>query len=121
MNKLKSILVTVTLLAVPIITSAQVFAIDDKAKTGFQNGVDKSGGTSAVGVETYIQNIVNLLLFIAGIIAVIVIVVAGLRYVTSNGDSGATSKARNEIIYALVGLAVAIMAYSLVNFILENI
>ncbi|MDO8336594.1 MAG: hypothetical protein Q7T74_07540 [Candidatus Saccharibacteria bacterium] len=121
MNKIKTILAVVTLLAVPVMASVQVFALDGKAKTGFETGIVKSGGTSGSTVSVFVQNIINLLLFIAGIIAVVVIVIGGLRYVLSNGDAGAASKARNAILYAVIGLVVAIMAYAIVNFILVNI
>jgi len=121
MNKIKSILVAITLLAVPIINSGQVFALDGKAENGFESGIVKSGGTSGDTVSAFVQSIVNILLFIAGIISVVVIVVSGLRFVLSNGDASAVSKAKNAIIYAVIGLVVAIMAYAIVNFILMNI
>ncbi|MBI3494824.1 hypothetical protein HY004_02475 [Candidatus Saccharibacteria bacterium] len=124
--------------------STPTYALDNGAESGFKTGLDESGGGSEKdcvnaggkvsgdkcvdanghatnAVSLMIKNIINLLIYIAGIIAVIIIVIAGMRFVTSNGDSGATSKARNEIIYAVVGLVIAIMAYALVNFILINI
>ena len=124
--------------------STYAYALDNGAESGFKSGLDESGGGSEKdcvnaggkvsgdkcvdgsghatnAVSLMIKNIINLLIYIAGIIAVLIIVVAGMRYVTSNGDTGATSKARNEIIYAVVGLVITIMAYALVNFILINI
>lgn len=72
-------------------------------------------------VAPTIKNIIDLLLFVAGLAAVIVIVVSGLRFVTANGDSQKVTSARNGIVYAAIGLIVAIMAYAIVNFILDNV
>lgn len=89
------------------------------ASDGIWTGDDcRSKGTS---VTDTIQNVINTLLFVTGMAAVIVIVISGLRFVTSNGDSNAVSKAKNSIIYASIGLIVAVSAYAIVNFILEQL
>lgn len=72
-------------------------------------------------VPKTVENAINILLFVVGAAAVIVIVVQGLRFVSSNGDPQAVSKAKNGIIFALVGLAVAAIAYAIVNFILNQL
>ena len=51
-------------------------------------------------------------------IAVIKIVIGGIRYATSGGDSTQIQAAKNTILYAVVGLVVAIMAFAIVNFVL---
>ncbi len=134
-----------TLFASTFLNIGSVYALDKKAQSGFKAGLDEAGGTNdddckAVGgklnadlvcvdssgkqintIAKTVQNIINLLLYIAGVIAVIIIVIGGFRYVTSNGDPGAASKAKNTIIYALIGLVIAAMAYAIVNFILKYI
>lgn len=65
-----------------------------------------------------IKNVINLALVILGMVAVIMIIIGGIRYTTSNGDSSATKGAKDTILYAVVGLVVAIMAYAIVNFVL---
>ena len=65
----------------------------------------------------FIQNIVNVLLFVLGIIAVIMIIVGGIRYTTSNGDQNQLTSAKNTILYAVVGLVIALLAYAIVNFV----
>ncbi len=72
-------------------------------------------------IAALLGNVINLLLFIAGAAAVLVIVIGGIRYITSDGDPGAASKAKNTIIFALVGLVIAIMSYSIVNFVIGRI
>jgi hypothetical protein len=63
------------------------------------------------------QDIINLLLYAIGIIAVVVIIISGIRFVSSRGDSNAVSKARTTLIYSVVGLVVATMAFAIVNFV----
>ena len=72
-------------------------------------------------VTRTIQNVINALLFVVGSAAVIVIVIAGFRMVTANGDSQAVAKARSSIIYAVVGIVVAVSAYAIVNFVLDQL
>jgi len=61
--------------------------------------------------------VVNILLFILGAIAVVMIVIGGIRYATSNGESSNIKAAKDTILYAVIGLIVAIMAYAIVNFV----
>lgn len=63
------------------------------------------------------SEITNVLLFVVGAIAVIMIVIGGLRYVLSGGDAKQVEAAKNTILYAIVGIIVAILAYAAVNFI----
>ena len=83
-------------------------------------GVDsaQTGGKNTDGGDI-IQSIVNLLLYITGAVAVIMIVIGGIKYVTSGGDSSQTKSAKDTILYAVVGLIVAIVAYAVVNFVID--
>lgn len=72
-------------------------------------------------VGAILKNVINVMLYLAGAIAVLVIVVGGIRYITSDGDPASANKAKNTIIYALVGLVVAVMSYSIVNFVIGRI
>ncbi|HVV66484.1 MAG TPA: pilin [Candidatus Saccharimonadales bacterium] len=64
-----------------------------------------------------ITSLLNYAFAIIGGLAVIMIVVSGLRYILSSGDPQRMSKAKNGVIYALVGLVVAITAEAIVSFI----
>ncbi len=64
--------------------------------------------------------ITNVLLFIIGAVSVIMLIIGGIRYVVSGGDSGAVTSAKNTILYAVVGIIVAILAYALVNFVISS-
>ena len=68
-----------------------------------------------------IEAIINVLSIIVGFISVIMIIIGGLRYMTSAGDASGTTSARNTIIYAIVGLVIVIMAQVIVNFVLNRV
>ena len=65
--------------------------------------------------------VVQILAYITGVAAVIVIVISGLRYITSGGDSAGVQNAKNGIIYAVIGLIVALFAQTIVTFVLKRI
>ncbi len=85
--------------------------------TGINSVGNTGGGTNLPAI---IKTIVNILLFVIGAVAVIMIVVGGIKYVTSNGDSSAVTNAKNTIFYAVIGLIVAVMAYAIVNFVVTQ-
>ena len=91
---------------------------------GIQGGADSSKGedqqADLFGDEGVFKIITNVLLFIIGAISVIVLIIGGIRYVVSGGDSAAVTSAKNTILYAIVGIVVAILAYALVNFVIGS-
>lgn len=64
-----------------------------------------------------VKGAINTMLFVLGIIAVIMIIVGGIRYTTSAGDASRVKAAKDTIMYSVVGLVVAIMAFAIVNFV----
>jgi uncharacterized membrane protein len=72
-------------------------------------------------VQPFLKTLINTLLFIIGILAVIVIIIGGIMYTLSAGDSSKVTRAKNMIIYALVGLVIAFLAYAIVNFVLKQL
>lgn len=68
-----------------------------------------------------VQTILNVIVGCVGIVAVAVIILGGVTFVTSQGDAGKVAKAKNTIIYGIVGLIVAILAFAVVNFILTSV
>jgi cytochrome bd-type quinol oxidase subunit 2 len=71
-------------------------------------------------VNKPVQTVINVLLFVVGVLSVIMIIVGGIRYVISNGDSSRITSAKNTVQYAVVGLVVALLAYSIVNFVVAR-
>jgi hypothetical protein len=84
-----------------------------------------SNSTSAVckargdSLGPMIQIVINILLYVLGAVAVVMIIIGGIRYTTSNGESSAIASAKNTILYSVVGLVVAIMSYTIVNFVVN--
>ena len=70
--------------------------------------------------ELLLKNGLNLFYFIVGAVAVIVIIVAGIMYATSGGDSGSVTKAKNMILYSVVGLIIVSAAFAITNFVAGN-
>ena len=85
-------------------------------------GIDETSGAAcdatASGVNTAISQVVKILSLVVGAAAVIVIIISGFKYITSAGDSAKVGNAKNTLIYAMVGLAVAALAQLLVHFVL---
>jgi glucan phosphoethanolaminetransferase (alkaline phosphatase superfamily) len=67
-----------------------------------------------------VQIVINILLYILGVIAVLMIIIGGIRYTTSNGEASGIKSAKDTILYAVIGLIVAILAYAIVNFVVEK-
>ncbi|MFZ1812054.1 MAG: hypothetical protein WAU02_00825 [Candidatus Saccharimonadales bacterium] len=89
-------------------------------------GVDSSStlckpSEKLFGPDSIWTKIINTLIYITGAIAVIMIVIGGMRFTLSGGDASGTKSARETIIYAVVGLGVTIMAYAVVNFVLSRL
>ena len=74
---------------------------------------NKSEGEAKV--KSTIGNVVNLLLMAVGAISIIMIVVGGILFALSNGDSSRVAKARNTVLYAAIGLIVSLLASAIVN------
>lgn len=74
-----------------------------------------AGKTEATSI---VKNIINLFLYAIGILSVILIIHSGLKYVNSRGDAEAIKSAKNTLLYAVIGLIVAMMAFTIVNFVI---
>ncbi len=73
------------------------------------------------GPNSVFTTIVNVLLFIIGAISVIMLIYGGIRYTTSGGNSANVTAAKNTIMYAIIGLVVAFLAFAIVNWVLGAI
>ena len=125
MKSLKSIKITALVLAsligVTALSQAPVFA-DDVCSSSASAEVKKAAGCSGSGnLFDTIQGILNVVIGVAGIVAVIFIVVGGFQYMTSSGDPSKTKKAKDTILYACIGLIVCALAFAIVNFVLASI
>jgi hypothetical protein len=74
----------------------------------------------AAGADRIVE-FANVAIGIFSAVAVLVIVVAGFKYIIARGEPQSMAQAKNMIVYALVGLAVCIMAFSIVNFVIARV
>lgn len=82
---------------------------------------EKTTQNPLTGDDGVLIKIANIVAYFAGAIAVIMIIVAGIRFITANGDSGNISSARNTIIAALIGLAIIILARTIINYVVIRV
>ena len=90
--------------------------LEEQCKTNTTSEICKNKDEN---IGEVIGTIVNVLLFIVGALSVLMIIIGGILYTTSGGDSGAVSKAKNTILYAIVGLVVAFVAFAIVNWVMD--
>ena len=92
------------------------------SKDEVQNGANMAngGGGSNQNLPDIITTIINVMLFIAGALAVIMIIYGGIRYITAHGDEKQVKVAKDTIVYSVTGLIIAILAYALVTFIFNT-
>ena len=117
-----TLLTLISLTAGPVLMpAAALAAVPDK---NVCDGIKATGATNCIDgslkIPGIIKTVINLLSFIVGIAAVIMIIFGGLKYVTSGGDSNNTASAKNTIIYAIVGLVIVILAQTIVKFVLAK-
>ena len=68
-----------------------------------------------------LTNIVNVIVAVVGFVAVVMIIVGGIMYTTSSGDSAKVKKAKDTIMYGVIGLVIALLAFAIVNFVLSSV
>jgi hypothetical protein len=128
-----SVVAMVGLAVVPIVTPpvyADCSGVPSKEQAGCA-ACEAGGDTWTTGtgcdnansgdLNDIIHTVINVMLFIVGILAVVMIIFSGIRYVTSAGDKGRVDSAKNTIIYSVVGLIVAIVAFALVQWVFNSI
>ena len=91
------------------------------AQAGAEAAKGNGMPTELVGVDGVFTKITNTVLYAVGIISVVMLIFGGLRYVISGGDSKKVTDAKNTIMYALIGLIISILAFAIVNFVINAV
>lgn len=95
-----------------------------QSKQNVCNGIVQAGGSCSPGAGTtlnkILRNIITILSGIIGVVAVIMVVVSGFRYVTSGGDTNKIAGAKNTLLYAVIGLVIVALAQLIVHFVLHT-
>jgi len=124
---------TSSLLGLAVATSVPVFAAGTGTTNGIEQNLCKGAGTasgagandtscssnnfSLSGIAT---SAVNIFSWVVGIVAVIMIIVGGFRYISSGGSSDKVGSAKNTLIYAIVGLIIVALAQFIVHFVVQT-
>lgn len=128
--RLKSFFVAGTLLlaVLPLAISQPAFAdcISDPTSAGCPCALNSSSAacqdlSKPDGLSNILKNATNIVLFIAGALAVIMIIYGSIRFMTAHGNEKQVESARLIVTYSVIGLIIAILAYALVNFVLSNL
>jgi hypothetical protein len=131
---LSGAMLAVVPMAVPVVAFAQAPATTDNpisnnvacgvnlntsGATSGSNCTDTSAGNTKI--QSIVTTVINIFSIIVGIISVIMIIFGGFKYITSGGDSGNVSGAKNTILYAVIGLVVVALAQFIVQFVLNRV
>ena len=128
--RLKSFFVAGVLLltVLPLAISQPAFAdcISDPTSAGCPCALNSSSAacqdlSKQDGLSNILKNATNIVLFIAGALAVIMIIYGSIRFMTAHGNEKQVESARLIVTYSVIGLIIAILAYALVNFVLSNL
>lgn len=107
--------------ATSAVPSAQAQCTQNSVGGGVNCAGNNTLGGNLTGTSGILSNVINTLIFATGIIAIIFIIIGGIRYVVSQGDEKSVQGAKNTILYAVIGLIIAILAFAIVTFVLKGI
>lgn len=112
-----------TALFVPVASvNAECGDVSGGVKSGINCGDNGNVPTTLFGNNGSIfTTVVNVLLFVIGAICVVMLIWGGIRYTTSAGNASSVTAAKNTIMYAIIGLVIAFLAFAIVNWVLGAI
>ncbi len=132
-QKIKRALLTLSAGALLIAPAMVPVSVSAQASPDIENGLCQGANLSATDgacdtqdqgaqantrINSIITTVINLFSLVVGVVAVIMIIIGGLKYITSGGDSGNITGAKNTILYAVIGLVVVALAQFIVKFVL---
>lgn len=118
-----ALMVSVVLPVTPVVMAAPSGCDSDSLSisSGANCAQGKDQPTDLFGSSGIFETIVNILLFLIGAISVIMLIYGGIRYTISGGDSNSVTAAKNTILYAIVGIVVAVLAFAVVKFVVGSL
>ena len=119
MKKYLKMVLPIIILAITFVvfasnTSASALTLQEGAEAARCDGCPKD----LFGDNGVFKQVTNTILYIVGIIAVIMLIIGGIRYVTSGGDAKKVTDAKNTVLYAIIGLVISFLAFAIVNFVI---
>ena len=132
---MKKILTNIAKIGVFVPAFALLAGLAVPVATTYANNCDVSGGITGgkdcarndeqpenlfSGDGSVFQTVTSVMLFLIGAISVVMLIYGGIRYTISQGDSTAVTNAKNTIMYAVIGIVIAILAFAIVNFVVTT-
>lgn len=93
----------------------------EQIRSGANEAAGSKSNPNPDNLETLIARVINIFSVIIGVVAVIMLIYGGFRYITSAGNDAGVQAAKNTIIYAIIGLVVVALAQVIVKFVLTNV
>ncbi|HSX36073.1 MAG TPA: pilin [Patescibacteria group bacterium] len=133
LKTLRTLIATAALAFVPVIAVPAVAHAQATVNTCLSQGSNLSltdtgtctpapdQGTAGTKLGTILTTVINIFSIVVGIVAVVMIIFGGFKYITSGGESGNISGAKNTILYAIIGLVVVAFAQFIVKFVLNKV
>ena len=100
---------------VVLTTSVSALTLQEGAKAAQCDGCP----SDLFGDRGVFKQVTNTVLYIVGIIAVVMLIVGGIKYLLSGGDSKKVTDAKNTVLYAIIGLVVCFLSFAIVNFVIS--
>ena len=133
MNKLKlifgSLVLAFSLLVAPLMVATSAYAVDYTPGKAACSGANGQGvqdptncptNTNGNSLPDIVGKAINIFSWVVGAVSVIMLIYGGFKYITSGGDSGGVTAAKNTILYAIVGLVIVALSQIIVNFVLTK-
>lgn len=103
-------------------TLMRIFAADDiPTNNSSTTGIKLNQYGNKGDLASTIVAIINAVVGVLALVCVVVIIIGGVNYMTSSGDAGKVKKAKDTILYGVIGLIVCVLAFAIVNFVITNI
>ncbi|RYC74939.1 pilin [Candidatus Nanosyncoccus alces] len=119
MKKILKIVLPMLIMSIAVVAlasgSVSALTLQEGAEAARCDGCPKD----LFGDTGVFKQITNTILYIVGIVAVIMLIIGGIRYVTSGGDAKKVTDAKNTVLYAIIGLVIAFLAFAIVNFVIS--
>ena len=91
------------------------------AKDGLPDTVGETVAQRSGDLKGTVTTILNSIIGVLSLICVIVIIIGGVTYMTSQGDAGKVKKGKDTILYGIIGLIICVLAFAIVNFVITTI
>lgn len=126
-NKILGLVGAILVLAVFLVPSVLAYTCPEGSIRGGGAEVTRAAecniesGDGSASLMSTIGMIINVVLGLTGLLASIVIIYGGIQYTTSTGDPNKVKKAKDTITYGIIGLVVSLLAFAIVNFVIQNV